>query len=145
MINNGLLTTPTLAIKTGTSPTVAHAAFRYNVNGVLKAKGAGDAPALAGTVADDFKLVCALYITAAGTLVWEYSDPIALADDVDVRKAAQSKRSLLGTEGILVGYVVVINETGSVFTLATTALDVANSTVYYINAFGVLEQGAVYA
>jgi hypothetical protein len=40
----------------------------------------------------------------------------------------------------LVGFVVIINETGSAFTLGTTALDVANSTVYYYNAFGLTKQ-----
>lgn len=143
MINNWLLTTPTLAIKTGSSALVKHVAFRYAVGGVLKAKTAGDAPALSGTIADDFKMVCALYINAAGTLSWDYSNPIALATDIDLKKAGQTGRSLLGTEGILVGYVVIINETGSAFTLGTTALDAASTTVYYVDAFGVLEQGAI--
>lgn len=140
MFKNVLLSTPTLAIKTGSSPTVKHVAFQYLVNGVLTVKAAGDAPALSGSIADDYKMVCALYITSAGTLAWDYSDAIALADDINVNQVIAQKRSLRGTEGILVGFVVIINETGSAFTLGTTALDVSNSTVYYYNAFGLTKQ-----
>jgi hypothetical protein len=44
---------------------------------------------------------------------------------------------------MLVGWVVIINETASAFTLGTTALDVANSTVYYASAFGLTAQDDV--
>lgn len=88
-------------------------------------------------------MVCALYITTAGTLAWDYSDAIALATDINVNKVIQQKRSLAGTEGLLVGWIVIINETNSAFTLGTTALDVANSTVYYANAYGLTEQDEV--
>lgn len=140
MFKNVILSTPTLAIKTGSSALVKHAAFQYLANGVLKVKTAGDAPALSGSIADDYKMVCALYITASGTLSWDYSDAIALADDIKVNEVITQKRQLRGTEGLLVGFVVIINETGSAFTLGTTALDVANSTVYYYNAFWLTKQ-----
>jgi len=143
MFKNVLTKNPNLAIKTGSSALVKHDAFQFLYNGVLYAKGAGDAPALSGSIADDYKMVCALYITTAGTLAWDYSDAIALATDINVNKVIQQKRSLAGTEGLLVGWVVIINETGSAFTLGTTALDVANSTVYYANAFGLTAQDDV--
>lgn len=140
MFKNVLLANPTLAIKAGSSAVVKHNAFQFLVNGVLTVKAAGDAPALSGTIADDYKKVCALYITDAGTLAWDYSDSITLASDINVNDVITQKRSLRGTEGLLVGFVVIINETGSTFTLGTTALDVANSTVYYYNAFGLTQQ-----
>lgn len=140
MFKNVLLKTPNLAIKAGSSAVVKHDAFHFLVNGVLKAKAAGDAPALSGSIADDYKMVCALYITASGTLAWDYSDAIALATDINVNQVIAQKRQLRGTEGLLVGFIVIINETGSAFTLGTTALDVANSTVYYTSAFGLTAQ-----
>ena len=140
MFKNVLLSNPTLAIKTGSSAVVKHNAFQFLSNWVLKIKGAGDAPALSGSIADDYKMVCALYITASGTLAWDYSDAIALADDVKVNEVITQKRALRGAEGLLVGFVVIINETWSAFTLNTTALDVANSTVYYVNAYGLTKQ-----
>lgn len=111
MFKNVLLKTPNLAIKAGSSALVKHDAFQFLSNGVLKVKTAGDAPALSGTIADDYKKVCALYITAGGTLAWDYSDAIALADDVKVNEVITQKRQLRGTEGLLVGFVVIINET----------------------------------
>lgn len=143
MFKNTITKNPNLAIKTSSSAVVKHDAFQFIYSGVVYAKGAGDAPALSGSIADDFKMVCALYITTDGTLSWDYSDPIALATPINVNTAIQQKRSLAGTEGILVGWVVIINETGSAFTLGTTALDVANSTVYYANAFWLTEQSDV--
>jgi hypothetical protein len=102
MFKNVITKNPNLVIKTGSSALVKHDAFQFLYNGVLYAKGAGDAPALAGSIADDFKMVCALYITTGGTLAWDYSDPIALATAVDVNKVIQQKRSLYATEGLLV-------------------------------------------
>lgn len=145
MLNNWILANPTLAIKTSSSAVVKHSAFQYVVNGVLKVKTAGDAPALSGTIADDYSKVCALYITADGTLSWDYSESVALADDIEIKKLVQAKRSLDGAEGILVGWVIITNETGSTFTGGTTALDTVSLTVYYHNAFGILEQWPVFA
>lgn len=140
MFKNVICKNPNLAIKTGSSALVKHDAFHYLINGKEYPKTAGDAPALSGSIADDYKMVCVLYITAAGTLSWDYSDAIALADDINVNQVIAQKRSLRGTEGIVVWWVTIINETGSAFTLWTTALDVASSTVRYSNAHGLTKQ-----
>lgn len=116
MFKNVILANPTLAIKTGSSALAKHNAFQYLVNGKLKVKGAGDAPALTSTISDDYKKVYFLYIDGAGTLTWDVSDPIALADDININALREQKLSLRDAGGLLVGWVVVINETGSTFT-----------------------------
>lgn len=141
MFKNVLLANPTLAIKTGSSALAKYSAFSYLANGVFKTVAAADAPALSGAVlATAYTRVAILYITAWGTLAWDYSDDVANTADLDLNKIVTQKRSLRGTEGVLVGYVIIKNATGSNFTPGTTALDTASLTVTYINAYGLTEQ-----
>lgn len=141
MFKNVLLANPTLAIKTSSSALVKYSAFSYLANGVFKTVAAADAPALSGSVlATAYTRVAILYITAWGTLAWDYSDDVANTADLNIVKLAAQKRALRGTEWLLVGYVVIKNATGSNFTPGTTALDTASLTVTYINAYGLTPQ-----
>lgn len=143
MFKNVILSNPTLVIKAGSSALAKHSAFQYLYRGVLTVKAAWDCPALTGTTADDYKRVYFLYINDGGTLSWDVSEQVPLATNIDINELRRNKLALDDEGQLLVGWLVVINETAANFVGWTTALDVANSTVYYHNVYGLVEQDTV--
>lgn len=140
MFKNTLLSNPTFVIKAGSSALAKHSAFQALINGKLVVKGAADLPAITSTIADDFKKVYFFYMNAAGTVTIDASDAVALAADIEINTLRNNELALRDAGGVLLGWVVVINESGSTFTGGTTALDAANVTTYYHNAFGLTPQ-----
>lgn len=91
---------------------------------------AGDCPALAGgNLATAYTRVCMLEVdTTTGTDAWKYSSDIANG------ALSISDFPTLDVGNVLIGFVIIYNATGSNFVPATTALDVANLTVTYVQA-----------
>jgi len=119
-----------------------HAAFQYTINNKFYTKAAADCPALTGTsIADDKARVFTVTIDTAGTTAIYASDEVDFDANFDLSKLVNetiNSSSAVSSGELPVGFIVVINETGSAFTGGTTALDAANVTTYYINNFGVV-------
>lgn len=83
------------------------------------------------TIADWYTSIATVYATSAGAFViWKWAEV--------ANTAAYTTKSIdrsLNKDYAIVGYIVIKNATGSVFTGWTTALDAANLTVTYLDAF----------
>lgn len=137
-VKNVALASAGMAIKTSSSALAKTVnAFNYTIDGnIIGAKGAGDLPALTGiNVADGYTTCITVSINSSGT----FSLTESIADQLTSGLTGIFPISALGVVpagNALVGYIVIKNATGSVFTGGTTALDVSNLTVTYLNAVG---------
>lgn len=130
---NGALTAGGLAIKTASSADMKTAnTITYKVANVLYSKTAVatiDLSALCpGTIADDHQAIVAVFVDAAGNVTATLTTPVGLTDtpclpDFDTTK-------------VCVGCCVIKNETGSTFTVGTTALDASGVTTSYKDLAG---------
>jgi len=147
-MKNVLLSTPTLAIKAWSSALAKHSAFQYLLNWAFYAKAAADCPALTGTIADDYGAIYTFTINSSGTTAVYKSAAFAKTAAFNLGNLYKANfqgatNALLGTGEVIIGWLVVINDSGSTFTGGTTALDTASVTTYYINAFGLTPQDIV--
>jgi len=132
--NNVALDSAVLAIKAGSNADAKSNAFLYRIGGeVYKSAALAtiDLSASSGTLAlaDDNVACIAVDINAAGTVSTTVGTHVASTDIAD------AKQPLLAADKARIGYIFVLNETASAFTIGTTVLDVANSTVMYVNCF----------
>jgi len=140
MFKNVLIDNPTLAGTAVTTPSAS--TFRYLVNGVVKTKSSGAAPAITGSnITSGYARVFALYINAAGTYTWDASDQFVNTADINLNTIVAHKRNLRGSEGILVGFMII--SAAATFTAGTTNLNATDITTTYINAYGLTEQSDV--
>ena len=127
--NQFVLTPATLVIKAaeGVVPK-STSAFSVLVAGVVQSKSANtDMAALSGTLATAKACLFVFYIDSAGTLTTVKTSDEAAAI------AAIAALPALPANKVRIGYLVVANATGSNFVGGTTALDVADLTVTYVN------------
>lgn len=137
MFKNVLIDNPTLAGTAVTTPSVS--AFRYLSWGILRSKGSGACPAITGNnIASGNARVFALYINDAGTFTWDASDEFVNTAPINLNTVVSNKRNLRGSEGILVGYMII--SCAAAFTAGTTNLNAANITTTYVNAYGLTQQ-----
>lgn len=122
-----------MAIKTGGSAVAkTTVAVLYKISDVIyTALSAGDLPALTGiSVADGYTKCVLVQVSAGGTVTYKVSDAFAnVSGEVFVLANAPS----LDKDKAFVGFIVIKNASGSVFTGGTTALDASNVTVSYID------------
>lgn len=145
---NVVLTTPTLAIKAGSSALAKHSAFQFLCNGLFYAKGAADCPALTGTIPDDYGVIYTFTVDSAGTTAIYRSDTFAKTaafnfSNLFKEQFQDGTNALLWTNEVIIGWLVLINDSGSNFVGGTTALDTASVTTYYINNFGLSPQDMI--
>ena len=126
----GVETKATLVIKAGSSAIVkSSSAIACLVNGISVTKTANtDMAALVGTIATLKSAAWAFYVDSAGTLTTS-----AKTADADNATAAAALLPDIPAGKLQLGYVVVVNGTAADFIGGTTALDVALSTVTYVN------------
>lgn len=129
-IRTNIVLPATLAIKSGTSPTVKSTGqFVVRVDGTVVVKAANtDMSALVGTLATAKAALWAFYIDSAGTITT--STKTADADD---DAAALLLKPAVPDGKVELGYIIVENATGSGFVGGTTALDAEDVTVTYTN------------
>lgn len=152
-IENVCLKSPGLAIKAGGNAVVKYAStFAIKANGVISVDTTtADAPGLEDSlgrlgvatsdIADDFQRIYTLLgavnkTTGVITFTWVHGDDFAIG------RAPKTEDINYGNSGsddflkVVIGHVWIKNETGAVFIPGTTVLDVGNSTVQYIDAYG---------
>lgn len=139
MLNQASVTTPGMAIKAGSSAIAKFAnTVNYTISGKPYAKTTADAPlpttytnaagvSVAATIPDDYKALVAFYLDAAGNVTSDMTIPVAYDSTAAIHlpKFADTK--------VCIGAVLIKNESGAVFTNATTALDVTGVTTTYYN------------
>ena len=152
-IENACLKAPGLAIKEGSSAVAKYAnTFAVKANGNISVDtSTADAPGLedskgprdaaSSNIADDYQRVYTLLAavnvtTGVITCTWVHGSDFAIG-----RVAKTSDINFGNAENddelkAVVGFIVITNETGAVFIPGTTVLDVANTTVQYIDNYG---------
>src|ERR1035437_3161234 len=161
-VGNVCLAAPGLAITVGTSATIKYAnTFRFKANGRISpsittaatpslltavlngpfVNGSTTAVPTKTTLATGYTrtytLVGTLPINGTATVTPTYSwlvSPDTVNSDVPTISGANTQ---LNNNQTAIGYVNVINVSGSDFTPATTALDAANVTVTYVDNYGI--------
>ena len=120
------LTTGGLAIKTGSSPTVITAStVYYMIAGVLYSESAGDMAALTGTITTGYSNVAVFYVDTDGD--------VATAMGTQATTVAGIVFPEIPDNVAIIGFLLISNATGSVFTCGTTALDIGSVTTVYVN------------
>ena len=139
MLNQASNTTPGMAIKAGSSAIAKFAnTVVSTISGKQYSKTTADAPlcttyvnaagaTVAAVIPDDYKALVAFYLDAAGNVTSDMTIPVAAASTAAIYlpKFADTK--------VCIGAVLIKNESGAVFTNATTALDLTGVTTTYYN------------
>lgn len=139
LLNKASNTTPGMAIKAGSSAIAKFAnTVEFSISGKPYQKTTADAPlcttytnaagqTVAATIADDEKALVAFFLDASGNVSADMTIPVAVGstDAIYLPKFADTK--------VCIGAVLIKNESGAVFTNATTALDKTGVTTTYYN------------
>lgn len=136
---NSLMAAAALAINgAGNAAAKATNALVYKVDGTLYTATAAKTFTLSGTIATGNTGTYGLYIDTAGTTSVVVGSTVSGGASTQSFPIANLAQDIPGK--CLVGWLVVRNNTGSVFTGGTTALDTASLTVSYVDNYGVIGQ-----
>lgn len=137
LTQNRVLSSAGMAIKTGSDPDAKFAnTITFAIGGKFaapKTTGNLDLSALLSgktlTIADDYQNTVAFFINAGGTITADIATSVAITEDMPAIPDFDD-------DVVCFGAITIKNESGSTFTVGTTALDKSGVTSTYYNLTG---------